>query len=106
MVECPVSGSEGGSGGPLREAGALAPYPRPAVAMGTIPPGTVIPSIQHPWLFCSDTSSKNEFLLRNSELSDLYHYSQVRAMYKRKAEKVRPVDSHESDGSTLGGRPD
>jgi hypothetical protein len=101
-----VSGGEGGSGGPLREAGALAPYPRPAVAMGTIPPGTVIPSIQHPWLFCSDTSSKNEFLSRNSELSDLYHYGQVRAMYKRKAEKVRPVDSHESDGSTPGGRPD
>ncbi|KYG40021.1 hypothetical protein M433DRAFT_9404 [Acidomyces richmondensis BFW] len=48
MVECPVSGSEGGSGGPLREAGALAPYLRPAVAMGTILPGTVIPSIQHP----------------------------------------------------------
>ncbi|KYG39907.1 hypothetical protein M433DRAFT_9638 [Acidomyces richmondensis BFW] len=48
MVECPVSGSEGGSGGPLREAGALAPYPRLAVAIGTIPPGTIIPSIQHP----------------------------------------------------------
>ncbi|KXL44143.1 MAG: hypothetical protein FE78DRAFT_541738, partial [Acidomyces sp. 'richmondensis'] len=30
----------------------------------------------------------------------------VRAIYKRKAEKVRPVDSHESDSSTLGGRPD
>ncbi|KYG40334.1 hypothetical protein M433DRAFT_8928 [Acidomyces richmondensis BFW] len=48
MVECPVSGSEGGSGGLLREAGALAPYLRPAVAMGTILPGTIIPSIQHP----------------------------------------------------------
>ncbi|KYG40243.1 hypothetical protein M433DRAFT_9056 [Acidomyces richmondensis BFW] len=48
MVECPVSGGEGGSGGLLREAGALAPYPRLAVAMGTILPGTVIPSIQYP----------------------------------------------------------
>jgi hypothetical protein len=76
------------------------------VDIGLTPTEAAIPSVRHPWIFCPDTSSKHGVLSRDSELSDLYHHGRVHTIYKRKADKVRPVDWHVSDGSTPGGRPD
>ena len=38
-------------------------------------------------------------ILRKSDLLSLYYYSRINTMYKRKADKVRPVDIDYSDSS-------
>lgn len=79
-------------------------YPRPKPDAETAP----IVAVFHP-----DSDSKSGRPSRITDLYTLYCYGKkfledgfVTTMYKRKADKVRPVDSDKSDGSTPGGRTD
>lgn len=83
--------------------------------MSTGPPGAR-PMLSSPRVFISDSDARYATISRNTELLDLYYYAVrvvtsrkvdydyvVATMYKRKADKVKPVNDYPSDRSVSEG---